>query len=56
MSLRDNLLIGKPDATEENIDNALINSGSKEIIDGLKNGLNTVYGTGGTYFSGGEAQ
>lgn len=56
MSLRENLLIAKPDATDEEIDNALINSGCKEIIKGLKNGLGTVYGTRGTYFSGGEAQ
>lgn len=56
MSLRDNLLIAKPDATDEEIDNALTNSGCKEIIKGLKNGLDTVYGTRGTYFSGGEAQ
>ena len=56
MSLRDNLLIAKPDATDEEIDNALINSGCKEIIKGLKNGLDTVYGMRGTYFSGGEAQ
>ena len=56
MSLRDNLLIAKPNATDEEIDNALINSGCKEIIKGLKNGLDTVYGTRGTYFSGGEAQ
>ena len=56
MSLRDNLLIAKPDATDKEIDNALINSGCKEIIKGLKNGLDTVYGTRGTYFSGGEAQ
>lgn len=56
MSLRDNLLIAKPDATDEEIDNALINSGCKEIIKGLKNGLDTVYRTRGTYFSGGEAQ
>ena len=56
MSLRENLLIAKPDATDEEIDNALINSGCKEIIKDLKNGLDTVYGTRGTYFSGGEAQ
>ncbi|RRD94844.1 ABC transporter ATP-binding protein [Clostridiales bacterium COT073_COT-073] len=56
MSVRENLLIGKPDATEEEIERALINSGSKEIVDGLENGLDTVYGTRGIYFSGGEAQ
>ena len=56
MSLRENLLIGKPDATDEEIESALINSGSKEIIERLENGLDTAYGTKGTYFSGGEAQ
>ena len=56
MSVRENLLIGKPDATDEEIERALINSGSKEIIERLENGLDTVYGTKGTYFSGGEAQ
>ena len=56
MSLRENLLIGKPDAKDEEIDSALKNSGSKEIIEKLENGLDTVYGTKGTYFSGGEAQ
>lgn len=56
MSLRDNLLIGKEDATDEEIEQALLDSGSKDIVDNLKDGLNTVYGTKGTYFSGGEAQ
>ena len=56
MSLRENLLLGNENATEEEIQAALINSGSKEIVDNLENGLDTVYGTKGTYFSGGEAQ
>ena len=56
MSLRDNLLIAKPDATDQEIDSALINSGSKDIVQRLEKGLDTVYGTKGTYFSGGEAQ
>ncbi|WP_314050070.1 ABC transporter ATP-binding protein [Peptostreptococcus stomatis] len=56
MSIRDNLLIGKNDATDAEIDDALINSGCEEIIKRLKNGLDTIYGTKGTYFSGGEGQ
>lgn len=56
MSLRDNLLIGKEDATDKEIEQALLDSGSKDIVDNLKDGLNTVYGTKGVYFSGGEAQ
>ena len=56
MSLRDNLLIGKANATPLEIEHALVNSGAKEIVDHLEKGLDTVYGTKGTYFSGGEAQ
>lgn len=56
MSLRDNLLLAKPDATDVEIDRALIRSGAKSIVQGLEKGLDTVYGTKGTYFSGGEAQ
>ena len=56
MSIRDNLLIGKNDATDAEINDVLINSGCEEIIKGLKNGLDTIYGTKGTYFSGGEGQ
>ncbi len=56
MSLRDNLLLGREDAADDEIKNALINSGSKEIVDKLEAGLDTVYGTKGTYFSGGEVQ
>ena len=56
MSLRNNLLIAKPDATDQEIDSALISSGSKDIVQRLEKGLDTVYGTKGTYFSGGEAQ
>lgn len=56
MSLKDNLLIGKSNATDDDIEKALLNSGSKAIIDKLEDGLDTVYGTKGTYFSGGEIQ
>lgn len=56
MSLRENLLLGKPDASDEEIGKALVQSGAKEIVDRLEKGLDTVYGTRGTYFSGGEAQ
>lgn len=56
MSLRENLLLANPNATEEEIEDALVKSGSKEIIDRLERGLDTVYGTKGIYFSGGEIQ
>lgn len=56
MSLRENLLLGNPKASEERIRQALEKSGSMEIVENLENGLETVFGTKGTYFSGGEVQ
>lgn len=56
MSLRENLLLGNPNASNEEIEQALVRAGAKEIVDNLEKGLDTVYGTKGTYFSGGEIQ
>ena len=56
MSLRENLLLGNPNASDEEIEQALVRAGAKEIVDNLEKGLETVYGTKGTYFSGGEIQ
>lgn len=56
MSLRENLLLGNPNAGNEEIEQALVRAGAKEIVDNREKGLDTVYGTKGTYFSGGEAQ
>lgn len=56
MSLRDNLLLAKTDATSTELEQALLNAGIKETVDQLKDGLDTVYGAKGTYFSGGEVQ
>lgn len=56
MSLRENLLLGNPNASDEEIEQALVRAGAKEIVDSLEKGLDTVYGTKGTYFSGGEIQ
>ncbi len=55
-SIRENILIGNENASDEEIEKALELSMSKEIIDNLKYGLDTVIGTEGTYLSGGEQQ
>ncbi len=55
-TLRENILFGKEGVTPEEIERALVLSRSKEIIDGLKDGLDTVIGSRGTYLSGGEQQ
>ncbi len=56
ISLRDNILYGKPNATEEELNRAIDLSQSREIIERLPNGLETKIGAEGTYLSGGEMQ
>lgn len=55
-SLIENLRYGNPDATTEHINRAIDLSQSREIIDRLPQGLDTVIGAEGTYLSGGEQQ
>ncbi|MFA5458368.1 MAG: ATP-binding cassette domain-containing protein, partial [Synergistaceae bacterium] len=42
--------------TEKEINSAIHSSQSKDIIEGLRDGLDTVIGSKGTYLSGGEQQ
>lgn len=56
VSIKENITYGKKDVTDEEINRAIELSQSKEIIDGLKEGIDTVIGKKGTYLSGGEQQ
>ncbi len=55
-SLRENIVYGKEGVSDSDIERALELSQSKEIIDYLDDGLDTVIGSEGTYLSGGEQQ
>ncbi|MGG7179339.1 ABC transporter ATP-binding protein/permease [Clostridium paraputrificum] len=55
-SIRDNLLMGKKNATLEEINRALNIANLKEFIDSLDNGLDTLVGEGGSLLSGGQKQ
>lgn len=55
-TLRENLVFGKENVTDADIQHALTLSQSEEIIAGLPKGLDTVIGSKGTYLSGGEQQ
>lgn len=55
-SIKDNLLIGKKDATVEEINEALEVANLKEFVDSLNNGLDTQVGEGGSLLSGGQKQ
>lgn len=55
-SIRSNLLLGKKDATEEELLEACEKAGLGEFIRSLKDGLDTIVGTGGMGMSGGQKQ
>lgn len=56
MSILDNVRMGRPDATDEEVVKALKDAMCWDIIEKLPEGLNTMIGSKGTYVSGGEAQ
>ena len=55
-SIADNLRIAKPDATDEELAEALHAAQCDDIISRLPQGIDTVLGSDGTYLSGGEQQ
>src|SRR5690606_37639404 len=55
-SVRANLQFVKPDATDEEILEALKEASSLKIIEESKDGLDTILGEGGKMVSGGEKQ
>ena len=55
-TIRDNLLMGKPDATDEDIEKALKTVSAEGIIKHLENGLDTDVGENGSLLSTGEKQ
>lgn len=52
----DNLLLAKPDATEEQIQYALRDSGADQVVAQLPNGMQTDVGEHGSHISGGQRQ
>lgn len=55
-SILDNVKMGKPNATDEEVMSALKAAQCTDIIEKLPNGVNTVIGSKGVYLSGGEQQ
>ncbi len=56
MSILENIRIGRPDASDEEVIKALKDAQCMDIIEKLPDGVNTMIGSKGTYVSGGEAQ
>ena len=55
-SILDNVRLGKPDATEEEVFAALKTARCMDIIEKFPEGIHTVIGSRGVYLSGGEQQ
>ncbi len=55
-SIYENVRMAKPDATKEEVMEALHLAQCDDIIEKLPDGINTIIGSKGTYLSGGEGQ
>lgn len=55
-SILENVRMGRPDASDSEVIEALKKAQCSDIIDKLPEGVNTVIGSKGTYVSGGEMQ
>lgn len=56
MSILENIRMGKPDATDTEVMQALQDAQCMDIIEKFPDGVNTMIGTRGVYVSGGEKQ
>ena len=56
MSIKDNLLLVKPNATDEELWDVLDKASMQDFVKGLQQGLNTVVGESGVKLSGGQRQ
>ena len=55
-TIKDNVKLAKPGASDDEVLDALRKAECMDIIEKLPNGINTVLGSGGIYLSGGETQ
>lgn len=56
MSIMDNIRMGRPDATDKEVMQALRDAQCMDIIEKFPDGVNTMIGSKGIYVSGGECQ
>ena len=55
-TVRENIRMGRPDATDAEVEQAAKDCGCYDFICNLENGFDTVVGSGGGHLSGGEKQ
>ena len=56
MTVRENIRLGRPDASDAEVEEAARQSGCHDFILGLENGYDTMVGSSGGHLSGGERQ
>ncbi|MBE5798180.1 MAG: ABC transporter ATP-binding protein [Clostridiales bacterium] len=56
MTVRENIRLGRPGATDAEVEQAARDSGGHEFMLGLENGYDTLVGSSGGHLSGGERQ
>ena len=56
MTVRENIRLGRPGATDAEVEQAARDSGCHDFILGLENGYDTLVGSSGGHLSGGERQ
>ena len=56
MTVRENIRLGRPGATDAEVEQAARDSGCHDFILGLEHGYDTVVGSSGGHLSGGERQ
>ena len=56
LSVRENIRLGKPDATDSEVEEIAKQSGCYDFIMSLENGFDTIVGGSGAHLSGGERQ
>ena len=56
MTVRENIRLGRADASDSEVEEAAKRSGCHEFIMGLENGYDTMVGSSGGHLSGGERQ
>ena len=56
MTVRENIRLGRPNATDAEVEQAAKDSGCHEFIMGLEHGYDTLVGSSGGHLSGGERQ
>ena len=55
-TIRENIRMGKPDASDDEVEQVAVRSGCDGFIRGLDKGYETIVGNGGSQLSGGERQ